>query len=53
MRSLSLPLSILFLLSPRSAYVNACDIRVDGGMGAMLMDMVPRPGYNAPAATAA
>lgn len=43
----------MFLLSPRSAYVNACDIRVDGGMGAMLMDMVPRPGYNASAATAA
>lgn len=36
----------LFLLSPRSAYVNATDIEVDGGMPAMLMDMVPRPGYN-------
>ncbi|MDN5842055.1 MAG: glucose 1-dehydrogenase [Alcaligenaceae bacterium] len=40
----------MFLLSPRSAYVNASDVRVDGGMSAMLMDMVPRPGYNAPAA---
>ena len=36
----------LFLLSPRSAYVNATDIEVDGGMPAMLMDRVPRPGYN-------
>ena len=36
----------LFLLSPRSAYVNATDVEVDGGMPAMLMDMVPRPGYN-------
>src|SRR3546814_403337 len=40
----------MFLLSPRSAYVNASDIRLDGGMSAMLMDMVPRPGYNAPVA---
>jgi glucose 1-dehydrogenase len=36
----------LFLLSPRSEYVNATEIDVDGGMPAMLMDMVPRPGYN-------
>ena len=36
----------LFLLSPRSAYVNATDIAVNGGMDAMLMDMVPRPGFN-------
>jgi glucose 1-dehydrogenase len=36
----------LFLLSPRSSYVNAAEIAVDGGMPAMLMDMVPRPGYN-------
>ncbi len=36
----------LFLLSPRSAYVNGTEIDVDGGMPAMLMDMVPRPGYN-------
>jgi glucose 1-dehydrogenase len=36
----------LFLLSPRSGYVNATEIAVDGGMPAMLMDMVPRPGYN-------
>lgn len=36
----------LFLLSPRSSYVNGTEIDVDGGMPAMLMDMVPRPGYN-------
>jgi len=36
----------LFLASPRSAYVNAAEIVVDGGMSSMLMDMVPRPGYN-------
>lgn len=36
----------LFLLSERSSYVNAEEISVNGGMGAMLMDMVPRPGYN-------
>ena len=35
-----------FLASPRSAYVNAAEIAVDGGMTSMLMDMVPRPGYN-------
>ena len=36
----------LFLLSARSGYVNATDIAVNGGMDAMLMDMVPRPGFN-------
>jgi NAD(P)-dependent dehydrogenase (short-subunit alcohol dehydrogenase family) len=36
----------LFLASPRSAYVNGAEIAVDGGMSSMLMDMVPRPGYN-------
>jgi glucose 1-dehydrogenase len=38
----------LFLLSPKAAYVNAAEIAVDGGMPAMLMDCVPRPGYNFP-----
>lgn len=37
---------VLFLASPRSAYVNAAEIVVDGGMSSMLMDMVPRPGFN-------
>lgn len=36
----------LFLASPRSAYVNGAEIAVDGGMSSMLMDMVPRPGFN-------
>jgi glucose 1-dehydrogenase len=36
----------LFLASPRSAYVNGAELSVDGGMSSMLMDMVPRPGYN-------
>jgi len=35
-----------FLASPRSAYVNGAEMVVDGGMSSMLMDMVPRPGYN-------
>ncbi len=36
----------LFLASPRAAYVNAAELAVDGGMTSMMMDMVPRPGFN-------
>jgi NAD(P)-dependent dehydrogenase (short-subunit alcohol dehydrogenase family) len=37
----------VFLASPRAAYVNGAELTVDGGMSSMLMDMVPRPGFNA------
>lgn len=40
----------LFLASPRSAYVNGAELSVDGGMPSMLMDLVPRPGFNMGAA---
>jgi glucose 1-dehydrogenase len=36
----------IFLASPRSGYVNGAELLVDGGMSCMLMDMVPRPGFN-------
>ena len=30
------------------AYLNGAELVVDGGLGCMLMDMVPRPGFNRP-----
>lgn len=37
----------LFLSSDRAGYVNGAEVLVDGGLNCMLMDMVPRPGFNA------
>jgi NAD(P)-dependent dehydrogenase (short-subunit alcohol dehydrogenase family) len=38
---------VAFLASTRAAYVNGAEIVVDGGLESMLMDLVPRPGFEA------
>lgn len=35
---------ILFLASPRSAYTNGTELKVDGGISVMMQDMIPKPG---------
>ncbi|BBQ01875.1 oxidoreductase (plasmid) [Burkholderia sp. SFA1] len=38
---------VAFLASHRAAYVNGAELAVDGGFECMLMDLVPRPGFEA------
>ena len=41
---------VAFLASRRASYVNGAEVVVDGGLECMLMDLVPRPGFEAPGA---
>lgn len=36
--------TVLFLASDRSDYTNGDEINVDGGIGIMMQDMIPKPG---------
>ena len=37
--------AVLYLASPRAAYVTGAEILVDGGLGTVLMEQTPRPGF--------
>ena len=40
--------AVLFLASPRAAYVTGDEITVDGGFTRGIMGLIPRPGYDKP-----
>ena len=40
--------AVLFLTSPRAAYVTGDEITVDGGFTRGIMGLIPRPGYDKP-----